>query len=272
MKKFLLAVMILVPVLVTAQTTGKKDKYNTGNTNTNSGTNSGNTNSGNTSSGSNNPLNSLGNMLGGGGAESLTNEEIVGGLTEALKIGINKASSSASKVDGYYKNPLIFIPFPKEVEIVKTTVEKVGMQKQVDEFVKSMNRAAETAAKESAPIFLDALKQMTITDGLNILKGKDDAATQYLRSKTYQPLKQKFTPVVNTALAKTGVNKLWTPIFETYNKVPFVQKVNPDLNAYVTEKALDGLFKLVGEEEKKIRKDPAGWGSNLINKVFGSVL
>lgn len=269
MKKYMLAALLLLPL------TGMAQRNTTGTTTTppNSGTsgNSGNTNN---TTNTNNPFGTISNMLGGGGGNgsNLTNDEIIGGLTDALKVGITNASGSASKIDGFYKNPMIFIPFPKEVEQVKTAVENIGMKKQVDDFVKSMNRAAETAAKESAPIFLDALKQMTFEDGMNILKGKEDAATQYLKTKTYSPLKAKFSPVVNDALSKTGVPTLWSPIAGTYNKMPFVQPVNPDLGAYVTEKALDGIFKLVGEEEKKIRKNPVGWGSNLIEKVFGSVL
>lgn len=272
MKKLILFIILLLPVFAFSQrTTGTTtNSSGTGTTNT-SGSGGGrggtNTSGSGTNSGS-------GGSTGGAVTDpsSLTTEQIVGGLTEALKIGIKNAAASGSKLDGFYKNPMIFIPFPKEVEIVKTTVERIGMKKQVDDFVKSLNRAAETAAKESGPVFLDALKQMTITDGLNILKGSGDAATQYLKGKTLQPLTTKFAPIVDKALAKTGVTKLWKPIFENYNKVPFVPKVNTDLSKYVTEKAVEGLFKLVGEEEKKIRKDPASWGNNLVNTVFGSLL
>lgn len=262
---------LLVFSIICLLTAGLYAQRITSSKNTNTGTSStGTTSNGNTS----NPLNTITNVIpsGNSGSGSFTNEQVVNALTDALKIAINTASQSASKVDGFYKNPLIFIPFPKEAEIVKTTVEKMGMQKQVDDFVKSLNRAAEEAAKESGTVFLDALKQMTITDGMSILKGKEDEATQYLHTKTYTPLKQKFTPIVDKAISKTGVTALWKPIIETYNKVPFVQKQNPDLSAYVTEKALDGVFKLMAQEEGKIRKDPAAWGNQLIEDVFGSVL
>jgi hypothetical protein len=200
----------------------------------------------------------------------LTNDNMVEGLMEALKLGINTASGNASKTDGFFKNPEIFIPFPKEAEKVKSTVEGMGMKKQVDDFVMKLNRAAEKASEKAAPIFLDALKQMTFTDALNILQAKDDAATQYLKSKTMTPLTEAFAPVINDALSEVGATQAWKVIADTYNSVPFVQKVNPDLGKYTTEKALIGIFKLVSQEEMKIRKDPAAFGNNIIQNVFGA--
>src|SRR5687768_9472716 len=181
----------------------------------------------------------------GNNGTQLTNDNMVEGLMEALKLGINTASGNASKTDGFFKNPDIFIPFPPEAQKVKSTVEGMGMKPQVDEFVMKLNRAAEKASEKAGPIFLDALKQMTFTDALNILKAKDDAATQYLKAKTMEPLTNAFAPVINDALSEVGATQAWKTIADVYNKVPFVQKVNPDLGKYTTEKALIGIFKLV---------------------------
>lgn len=208
----------------------------------------------------------------GNNGTQLTNDNMVEGLMEALKMGINTASGNASKTDGFFKNPEIFIPFPPEAQKVKSTVEGMGMKPQVDEFVMKLNRAAEKASEKAGPIFLDALKQMTFTDALNILKAKDDAATQYLKAKTMEPLTNAFAPVINDALSEVGATQAWKVIADTYNKIPFVQKVNPDLGKYTTEKALVGIFKLVSQEEMKIRKDPGAFGNNIVNNVFGAFL
>lgn len=199
----------------------------------------------------------------------LTNEDVINGLKEALNVGTNNSTSLASKADGFYKNPLIFIPFPPEAEKIKNTVESLGMQKQVDKFIETMNHAAEEASKEAAPVFLDAIKTMSITDGFNILKGPDNAATEYLNSKTAAELTEKFTPIIKKAIEKVQVTKYWNPLITTYNKVPGVEKQNPDLDKYITSKALDGLFKLIAGEEKKIRTDPAAQITDLLKRVFG---
>ena len=200
----------------------------------------------------------------------LTNSEVIRGLKQALEIGAKKAASKASRINGYYKNPLIFIPFPPEAKKAKAVAESIGMRNQVDKFVKTLNRAAEEAAKEAAPIFLNAIKSMTIQDGFKILKGSNNAATTYLRKKTTRPLKNKFKPIVRRAINKVQVTKYWNPIAKNYNRMPMVQKVNPDLDAYVTDRALKGLFKLIAQEEKKIRKDPAARVTDLLRRVFGS--
>jgi hypothetical protein len=200
----------------------------------------------------------------------LTNQDVIRGLKEALSIGTGNATSIASKVNGYYKNPRIKIPFPPEARKAKEFAEKAGLKRQVKKFVKTMNRAAEEAAKSAAPIFLDAVKQMTIQDGFEILNGSDDAATRYLKRKTTAPLTRKFKPKVKRAINKVQVTKHWNPIAKTYNQIPFVKKVNPSLDDYVTKKALDGLFYLIGEEEKKIRRDPAARVTELLRRVFGN--
>lgn len=205
-----------------------------------------------------------------GTTPSLSNDEVIRGLREALTIGTNNSSSLTSKLDGFYKNPEIFIPFPEEAIKVKNTVEDLGMKKQVDEFVMTLNRAAETATKEAAPIFVDAIKQMTIADGFAILRGEDNAATNYLKEKTSSQLKIKFNPIVKNAIQKVEVTKYWNPVISTYNKVPFVEPMNPNLEDYITTKAMDGLFLMIAKEETKIRKDPFARVTDLLKKVFGS--
>jgi RNA binding exosome subunit len=200
----------------------------------------------------------------------LSNDEVIRGLKEALSIGAKNAALAASKINGYYGNLKIRIPFPPDAQKVKSVAESLGMKKQVDDFVRTLNRAAEEAAKEAVPIFVDAIKQMTIQDGFRILKGPDDAATQYLRQKTTAPLTAKFRPVVHRALQKVEITRYWNPIITRYNQVPFVTKANPDLDAYVTEKGLQGLFYLIAKEEKKIRENPAARVTELLRRVFGS--
>ncbi len=199
----------------------------------------------------------------------LTNKEITDGLKEALSVGSNNAGSSASKTDGYFKNTLIKIPFPQEAKKVENKLRSLGMNKAVDDFILTMNRAAEEAAKEAAPIFVDAVKTMTITDGVNILKGNDSAATHYLREKTSNSLHAKFKPIIKSATQKVNVTKYWNPLITTYNNIPMVDKMNPDLEEYITQRALNGLFILVAQEETKIRKDPAARVTDLLKKVFG---
>lgn len=204
-----------------------------------------------------------------GNPNSLTNDEVINGLREALTVGTNQSTALASKLDGFYKNPAIFIPFPAEAQKVKEYALKVGLKAQVTKFEMTLNRAAEEAAKNAAPIFINAIKGMSITDGFSILKGRDDAATVYLKDKTTADLKRLFAPIVKNATNKVQLTKYWTPLATSYNKVPLVQKVNPDLNAYVTDRAIQGLFKLIADEELKIRKNPAARISDLLKKVFG---
>ncbi|MCB0850086.1 MAG: DUF4197 domain-containing protein [Bacteroidetes bacterium] len=201
--------------------------------------------------------------------EGLPNSEIINGLKEALKVGMNNATASASKVDGFYKNPLIKIPFPKEVSEAEKTMRSLGMDKEVDKFVKTLNRAAEDAAKSAAPIFLNSILKMNIDDGLGILRGGNDAATQYLKNTSNAALIAAFQPIVKNSLDKVNITKYWKPLMTNYNKLPFVNKINPDLNSYVTNKAIDGLFKLIASEELKIRKDPAQRINDLLQSVFG---
>jgi hypothetical protein len=200
----------------------------------------------------------------------LTNDEVIKGLKEALTIGTQNATKVVSQLDGFNKNPKIRIPFPPEAQKVKEKVIALGMQDQVDKFELTLNRAAEEAAKEAAPIFIDAVKNMSISDGFAILKGDSSAATEYLREKTSAQLKVKFKPVIHNAIEKVEVTKYWNPIITTYNKIPLVEKMNPDLEEYVTQKTMDGLFLMLAQEESKIRKDPAARVTDLLQRVFGN--
>jgi hypothetical protein len=201
--------------------------------------------------------------------QGLSNDKIISGLREALTTGTNKSASKASAVDGFYRNPLIKIPFPPEARQMEQTLRQIGMSKQVDSFIRTLNRAAEDAAKKAAPIFIKSITSMSITDGLNILRGGNSAATDYLRNSTSPALKAEFKPVVTASLQKVNVTKYWKPLASNYNKMPMVKKMNPDLNEYVTLKAMEGMFKLIAEEEAKIRKDPVATGSSIIQEVFG---
>jgi hypothetical protein len=206
----------------------------------------------------------------GGTGTALTNGEAVNGLKEALKQGANKAGGTASAVDGFYKNPAIFIPFPPEAQKVKDKCIQLGMTAQVTKFEETLNRAAEESAKSAAPVFINAISSMTLGDGLGILRGSDTAATNYLRTKCTDSLKVKFRPIVNNATKKVELTKYWNPLATAYNKLPMVTPVNPDLDGYVCDRAISGLFKLVGDEEKNIRTNPLARGTELLKKVFGS--
>jgi len=200
----------------------------------------------------------------------LSNDDIVHGLKDALTIGSNNSSSKAAQIDGYFKNPIIKIPFPPDAVKVENTCRSVGMGDQVDKFVLSMNRAAEDAATSSAKIFVDAVLNMSFSDALGILRGPNDAATSYLRKTTSDALKAKFKPIIQASIDKVDVMKYWKPLINTYNKDPFAKKVNPDLNEYICQKALDGLFYLLSQEELKIRTDPIAQVTDILKKVFGS--
>lgn len=204
-----------------------------------------------------------------GSGVKLSNEDVVAGLKEALTIGARKSVDVASVTDGFYSNPLIFIPFPEEAATMKDRLEKMGLDKQVKDFEKSLNNAAEEAAKEAFTIFSSAISGMTVNDGFAILKGNDTAATHYLRTSTTPELTQKFSPIVKKAIDKVNVTAYWTPLANSYNKIPGVKKQNPDLEAYVTSKAIDGLMLLISEKEKDIRTNTAAQVNDLLKKVFG---
>lgn len=208
----------------------------------------------------------LGKSKSGSG---LSNDDIVSGLKEALSLGATNGANKLSAVDGFFANAAIKVLMPPEAQKVESTLRSMGMGKLVDDAILSMNRAAEEAAKSAAPIFLNAIKGMSFQDALGILKGNDTAATSYLKSKTMTSLTNAFSPTIDSALSKTGATQHWKAVFEAYNKVPLVKKVNTNLSGYVTERALSGLFFQVAQEEQKIRKDPAARVTETLKKVFG---
>lgn len=203
------------------------------------------------------------------GSGALTNDEVVSGLREALTNGAKTAASAAGVTDGFYKNQRIFIPWPAEANTMKNRLIQLGMQSQVTAFEESVNRAAEEAAKSAYDIFAAAITNMSVADGFAILNGGDTSATNYLRKATSASLTEKFTPIVKAAMEKVRVTEYWNPLVTKYNKIPGVTKQNPDLEAYVTAKAINGLMLLISEQETKIRQDPAAQVSALLQKVFG---
>jgi hypothetical protein len=200
---------------------------------------------------------------------TLTDSKIVRGLKQALEIGTKKAVTEASKLDGYYKNPDIKIPLPKAVQKVEMVMKAMGYGTEVKEFSRSMNRAAERAAPEAKALFWDAIKGMTFDDAQKILRGKDNEATLYFEDKTRNQLHQRFMPIVHTAMEEIGVTRTYQEVHKKLSTIPFADRLNLDLDEYVTDKALDGLFFLVAEEERKIRKDPAARVTRLLKDVFG---
>jgi len=203
-------------------------------------------------------------------AAGLSEAEVGEGLKEALNQGVSKGVTQLNKKDGYFKDLQIKIPMPAEAKNVEEKLRSLGQGEKVDAAIESMNRAAEDAAAGAKDIFVVAIKEMTLTDAMSILKGEDDAATKYLNKTTYNELTKKFKPVIKVSLDKVGAKKHWSTVFGSYNKIPLVKKVNPNLEDYVTEKALNGLFIQVAKEELKIRKDPAARATDLLKKVFGN--
>ncbi len=206
----------------------------------------------------------------GGQADGTPDKDTVAaGLKEALTIGSQNAVKAGSQPDGYFKNPAIKVPLPEKVQKVEKPLRKVGLSKQVDEFIMTMNRAAEKAAPQAKDIFVGAVKEMTILDAINILRGGDTAATDYMRSKTYDKLYGAFKPTVTQAVMSVGVTKAYENLIDKAKKTKLIKDESLDLDDDVTSKALDGLFYLLGQEEKKIRKDPVARVTDLLKKVFG---
>ncbi|HAN39503.1 MAG TPA: DUF4197 domain-containing protein [Chitinophagaceae bacterium] len=210
----------------------------------------------------------IGKVFNGRSGTGLTQEDVAEGLKQALSQGVNRGTSQLASVDGFLKNAAVKVLLPPELQQVEQSLRKLGMGNLVDDAITSMNRAAEDAAGQAAPIFINAIKQMTIQDGFAILKGSDTSATSYLRNKTTAPLTDAFRPVIQGSLEKVGATKYWTTMINAYNKVSF-KKVNPDLAGYVTDKALYGVFYQVAQEEVNIRKNPVARTTDLLKKVFG---
>lgn len=207
-------------------------------------------------------------------SSNLSNGEVISGLKEALTIGITNAVDVTSVTDGFLKNNEIKLPFPESAIKVKEKAIEWGLEGQVDKIVTTLNRAAEDAAKSAAPIFVDAIKNMSIQDGFEILRGGDGKATEYLRKNTTDQLIAAFAPKVQESIEKVKLTEYWDPVATRYNQAMLFtggQQADTDLNRYVTERAIDGLFDMVEKEENKIRKDPAARVTDLLSKVFGSI-
>jgi len=188
---------------------------------------------------------------------------------EALQIGTGNAVLNVSQVDGYYKNPQIRIPLPENVQKVEKILRTVGYGPKVDAFALSMNRAAERAAPEAKSLFLDSIRQMTFSDAKKILQGRDNEATLFFEDKTRGRLHELFRPMVHTAMSEVGVTRWYQELDAKVRSIPFAERMSFDLDTYVTDKALDGLFHMVAEEERKIRQDPAARVTDLLKEVFG---
>ena len=202
--------------------------------------------------------------------KGLSEKDAADGIKEALVNGTGESVKLVSALNGYWGNPEIKIPFPSEAREMETELRNIGMSKKVDEFNESMNRAAEKAANEAKPIFIAAIKGMTVKDAISIVRGADNAATIYLKNTTSSELIIKFQPIIKTSLDNVNATKYWTNLITIYNKIPLVKKMNPNLTEYVTQKAIDGLFVMIAKEELKIRKDPMARTSELLKRVFGN--
>jgi hypothetical protein len=218
-----------------------------------------------------NAIESLGGLLGGSSSSSgsMTNELAANGLKQALSVGTDLAANNLGQIDGFLANAAVKILFPPEARKIESTLRSLGMGSVCDQVITSVNRAAEAAVVEAKPIFVEAIKQMTITDAINILTGDKDAATQYLQRTSGQVLITKFEPIIQSNLQKANATKYWSDAIKAYNAVPFVQRMNPNLSQYVTQKATDGIFLMVAIEEDKIRENPAQRVGSVLQDVFG---
>ena len=202
------------------------------------------------------------------GTGVLSQDEIGNGLKEALNNGITKQVTKLTATDGFFKNKAVKILLPSELEAVDIKLRQFGLSSLADEGLLVLNRAAEDAVKEATPIFVDAVKQMTFNDAKNILMGNESSATTYLQNTTSTALYAKFNPVIKNSFAKVGADKVWNNIITKYNSIPLVNKVNPDLTDYTTNKAMEGVFKMIAVEEGNIRTNLNARSSDLLKKVF----
>jgi hypothetical protein len=202
------------------------------------------------------------------GGSVLSNTDIAAGLRQALDFGIEKQVSKLTQTDGFYKNDLVKILLPDELKKVDKALRDIGLSSLADDGLKVLNRAAEDAVKEATPIFVDAVKGITFADAKTILVGNDDAATQYLTTKTQTALYDKFNPVIKNSFSKVGADKIWSNLITKYNNIPFTTDVNPDLTDYVTQEALKGVYTMIAVEEKEIRTKFSSRTTDLLKKVF----
>lgn len=202
----------------------------------------------------------------------LTNDDIIGGLRAALAVGARNAVASASHYDGFYGNSRLFIPFPPDAIRVKRTLMDAGFSEIVTGFERSINRAAEEASKRALPIFRNAINGLTFPDAISILRGPDDAATMYLRSRTEAELRADIAPVVADAIREVDVTRYWNTVAAAWNSVALMAggtPVNPELEEYITGRTIDGLFLLIAQEEREIRRDPRARVTEVLKRVFG---
>ncbi len=209
-------------------------------------------------------------ILSKNSGSGVTENEAGMGIKEALTQGVTNAVLNLNKTDGFFGSDIYKMLLPPDAKKMEATLRKVGMGAQVDKAVLAINRGAEDAVAFAKPIFVDAIREMTLTDALNILKGNKDAATQYFKQKTSDKLTAAFSPSVQTSLDKVEATKYYTDIVTTYNKLPTTfNKMNPDLTSYVVGKAVDALFDQVAKEEANIRANPAARATDILKKVFG---
>lgn len=199
---------------------------------------------------------------------ALSQEQIGNGLRQALDNGIKNQVSKLTSTDGFYKNELVKIMLPEELQAVDKGLRKIGLGNLADEGIKVLNRAAEDAVKTATPIFINAVKEITFADAKNILLGNQNAATSYLKGKTSDDLYASFTPVIKNSFSKVGADKVWSGLINKYNSIPFVKNVNPDLTTYVTTRALEGVFTMIEVEEKGIREKAGLRNTALLQQVF----
>jgi hypothetical protein len=199
---------------------------------------------------------------------SVSEHDVKKGLVEALSKGSEYAIKKASATNGFNGNPLIRIPFPEEAKKMKVALTKIGLEEQINSMEKSINQSAEIASKEALNILISAIKNMNIKDAYSILKGEDNAATLYLNDQTNDFLYQSFKPIIIESMEKIEIAKQWNPLVKRYNSIPFTEKINPDLEDYITNKAIEGLFVLVAQQEKEIRQNPLARTSEILKSVF----
>lgn len=199
---------------------------------------------------------------------AIGNADMAAGLRQALDFGIDKQVSKLTQKDGFYKNELVKILLPEELQKVDKSLRKIGLSSLADDGIKALNRAAEDAVKEATPIFVNAVKDITFNDAKNILLGEDNAATNYLSSKTQTALYNKFKPVISNSFGKVGADQIWNNLITKYNKLPLTNDVNPDLTDYVTTEALKGVYTMIAVEEKEIRTKVSSRSTDLLKKVF----
>lgn len=200
--------------------------------------------------------------------ETVSEAEVANGLREALVQGATNGSDVLSQVNSYFGNPQVKIPFPPEAQKIESTLRNLGLGSMCDDVILSLNQAAEKAAAEAKPILINSIRQMTVTDAMDILFGENNAATAYLKRTTTDQLTEKFTPVIQSSLEAVNATKYWDDVVTRYNQIPLVEDLDPDLTGFVTGKALDGLFLMIEQEELSIRENPAERVAAIVQKVF----